>query len=96
MRLIPCTRECETCELEVGEWCFGYGTIPSNVLLQREMTKGGFDAESLSMLSGVSESSIRRMLDGDLIGSLDSWVALAKTLGVNLDRLVQVRDFADW
>lgn len=52
------------------------------------MGSRGLNVSELARLSGVSRSTIQRMLHGDEVGTLYSWRSVARALGTTVSNLI--------
>lgn len=60
--------------------------------LAGEMEARGFSKRRLARESGVSYRTVCRIAAGDRVGSLDTWLRLAKTLGCDVSDLTGEHD----
>jgi transcriptional regulator with XRE-family HTH domain len=61
--------------------------METNDALAAAIARSGKSRLEIAMDTGLAYTTITRMLSGDRIGNLASWMALAECLGVTLDEI---------
>ena len=56
--------------------------------MEEAMRTHGLSVSELARASGVSRSTIQRMIAGDEVGTLYSWRAVARALGTTVSKLI--------
>lgn len=65
-----------------------HGRLTTGEALRRSMASRGYSSRRLSAESGVSESTIRRLMDTDMTGNLATWAALLAVLRDDINNIL--------
>lgn len=65
-----------------------HGRMTTGDALRRKMALKGYSSRRLSMESGVSESTIRRLMQTDMTGNLATWTAILAVLDTDINEIM--------
>lgn len=63
------------------------GDGSTGAALKKALKSRGVSQARLSRITGLDESTVYRLCNGDRIGSLDTWMRISETLGMSIDEL---------